>query len=215
MRNILSLILIGLFLAGCAILPKHPNLFKNPVCDPPCWENITPGVTTKADGLAILSKIDTVDQPIIDTKIPFAGLDDEIDFHFYKDLRKQGFMDILNDRVSMIGFGPIFAITLQNVIRLFGPPQSILVVQSGEIYGVTFLNPQKGISYGYIFNNGATEIKPGDEISGVYYFDPKQYQLFLNYGVFSYFQLSSDEASKRMRPWKGYGSISQYTPVSP
>ena len=216
MIRMMFFFLIGLFLAGCEAPLQYPNLFKNPVCKPPCWENITPGVTTKADALAILSKIDAVDQPIIDKNQPFLQFDDEIDFHIYKDLSSQGFMDILKDRVSMIGFGPKLDIKLLDAIRLFGPPQSVLVVHAGEIYAVTLINPHAGIAYGYNFNDQATEIKPGDEISIVDFFDPKQYQLFLNYGIFSYFQMSADEASQRMQPWKGYGAIGQYlTPNSP
>jgi hypothetical protein len=216
MNRMMSFILIGLFLAGCEAPLQEPNLFKNPVCEPPCWENITPGGTSKSDALAILSKIDAVDQPIIDKNQPFLRFDDEIDFHFYKDLSSLGFMDILKDRVSMIGFGPKLEIRLQDAVRLFGPPQSVLVVHAGEIYAVTFLNPQDGIAYGYNFNDRATEIKPGDEISVVDFFDPKQYQLFLNYGIFSYFQMSAEETSNRLQPWKGYGSIDQYsTPVYP
>jgi hypothetical protein len=172
MKKLLFLILMGLFLAGCEAPLQYPNLFKNPVCKPPCWENITPGVTTKANALATLSKIDAVDQPIIDTNQPFLQFDDEIDFHIFKDLSSQGFMDILKDRVSMIGFGPKLDIRLLDAIRLFGPPQSVLVVHAGEIYAVTLINPHGGFVYGYNFNDRATEIKPGDEISVVDFLIP-------------------------------------------
>ena len=47
MKRILMLVLVGLSLAGCELQLKHPSIFENPVCVPPCWENITPGITTR------------------------------------------------------------------------------------------------------------------------------------------------------------------------
>jgi hypothetical protein len=208
MRKILLLFLFGLLLVSCK--PKPPGIFENLTCEPPCWEDISPGVTTKNDALVILSKIRAIDQPINHTQ-PVPGFDEEIDFTLYKDINKMGFIDILNDRVTMIGFGyNRMGITLQEAIKLFGMPQSILIVHTGEIYSATFVDPQKGIEFGYYFRYNATEIMPGDEISDIAFFDPKQYQLFLDTGYFSYHQMNGDETIKRMRPWKGYGSITQY-----
>ena len=208
MKKILILFLCGLFLVSCE--PKPPSIFTNLICEPPCWENITPGVTTKNDALTTLSKISAIDQPIHHTQ-PVPGFDEEIGFTLYKDINKLGSIDILKDRVSRIGFGyNRMGITLQDAIRLFGMPESILIVHVGEIYSVTFVDPQKGIEFGYYFRNNATEILPKDGIMGIAFFDPKQYQLFLNTGFFSYGQMGGDETIKRMRPWKGYGSISQY-----
>jgi len=84
MKNISALILAGFLLVACQPkLPANPTFFDSPVCQPPCWENITPGVTTKKDALTILSEIDSVDQPVLDPNYPNTGFDDTIHFSAY------------------------------------------------------------------------------------------------------------------------------------
>ena len=78
------LLLLELLLAGCQATPAHPSLFENPVCEPPCWEKITPGGSTKGEALAILSKITAIDQPVVDRNSADIGYDDEIQFTAYK-----------------------------------------------------------------------------------------------------------------------------------
>ena len=203
MKRFLMLVLFGSLLAGCGAQPKQPNIFENPVCEPPCWMNITPGVTTKVDALTIMTKIDAIDQPIVDPNQPFMEFDDAFHFTFYNDINRLGFVYIVNDRVSMISFTYKLDITLQRAIELFGTPQSILVEHAGEFDAVTFLNPQRGIEFGHRFHlDESSEIKPEVDITGVAFFDPKQYRLFLNSGFFSYTSVNVDEALKRMRPWE-------------
>jgi len=212
MKRRLILILIGFILVGCVFSPEQTNIFENPACLPPCWENITPGVTKKADALAILSKNHAIDQPIKDPNQALIGFDDAFHFTFYKDINRLGFIYIVGDRVSMIKFENKLHITLQKAFELFGVPQSVIVVEHvGEFDTITWLNPENGIVFSYLFHlNNSFEIRPGDEIDEVFLFDPSQYQLYLNNGFFTYAEISSDEISKKMRLWKGYGSITQY-----
>jgi len=104
MRKFLLIILLGFILVGCAIWTEQTNIFENPVCEPPCWKNITPGITTKAEALAILSNLHEIDQPVVDPSHSFPGFDDAINFTLYKDTNKQGYLYTLNDQVSIIGF---------------------------------------------------------------------------------------------------------------
>jgi hypothetical protein len=212
MRKILISVLIGLLLIGCEVQTKHPNIFENLVCEPPCWENITPGITTKAEALAILSKIDAIDQPIIDSNLSYMMFDDAIDFTFYNDLNRFGFIYILHDRVSMISLPSKLDVTLQRAIELFGAPQSVLMEEhAGEYAAVHFLNPEKGIYFSYMFSlDKLTEIEPEQQIDDVSFFDPTQYQLFLSSKFFSYSKYSADETLARIYPWSGYGSVYQY-----
>jgi hypothetical protein len=206
------LFLIGLILAGCRESPKHPNIFQNPICKPPCWETIAPGTTTKDEALVILSKIDAIDQPAVDlNRSDLTGFDDEIQFALHEDNNGYaGWIYFLDNQVSMIAFQANQSITLQQAIELFGAPQSVLVIHAGEFDGVTLLNPDSGIAFNYKSKKQLSEIKPSDEIDGVYFFDPKQYPNILASGVFSYYQLDAEETLGRLRAWKGYGALSQY-----
>jgi hypothetical protein len=205
------LFVIGMITAGCEISPRPQNIFENPVCDPPCWKNITPGVTTKADALAILSKINEIDQPITDPNQPLMGFDDAIDFTLYKDINRLVFMYILNDRVSMITFTYKLDITLKKAIELFGTPQSVFIGQSGEFDEITFIDPDKGIDFGYRFHlDKSSRVSPTNEIDWVTFFEQNQYIFFLSSGFFGYSNITPNDAAKNMLPWKGYGSIEQY-----
>ena len=84
------------------------------------------------------------------------------------------------------------------------------MIHAGEFDGVTLLNPNIGIAFSYSSSQQLSEIKPDDEISGVSFFDPKQYPKILASGIFSFHQLSVEETLERLRPWNGYGDLSQY-----
>jgi hypothetical protein len=218
MKRFLILILAGLVLTGCELQPNRPNIFENPVCKPPCWQNITPGVTTKAEALEILSNSEVVEQRISDLHRPIGRFDNEIGFTMYKgDNLFAGSILILNDRVSLIGFEYKLNITLRRAMELFGAPQSILVVRAGEFDAITLLNPQAGMAFGYRFHmDESSKISPEDEIDYLVFFDPNQYELALDSGFFSYAEMSADIALKSMRPWEGYGSVEQYiAPLAP
>jgi hypothetical protein len=216
MKKILLFVIFIASISGCEPSYKSADIFVNPVCEPPCWENITPGITTKEDALSILSKKETIDKPINNTNLNLPGYDGEINFTLHKDKSQLGFMLFLNDKISAINFHYKMELTLQEAIKLFGTPQFILGIHSGEINAITLLDPQKGVAFSYFLKDSASEIKPQDKISDVTFFDPNTYQLLLNNGVFSWDQMTADEAVRNMRPWEGFGSIDQYmTPLPP
>ena len=209
--TVIIAVLIGLFLASCEVLSSQTNIFEHPSCSPPCWEGITPGLTTKEEALSILSKLNMIDQPIVDPNQAFINFDDAFHFTFYHDINRLGFIYIFDDKVSTIAFDNKLNTKLQQAIKLFGNPKSILVEHAGEYDAATLLNPEKGIIYGYRFHLDETSIVgPDAALDSVAFFDPKQYQLMLSSGFLSYGDLDGDETIKNMRPWKGYGSVYQY-----
>lgn len=210
-KPILVFWLIGWFLVGCKSLFTHPNVFDSLVCEPPCWENITPGITTKMDALGILSNLKTVDQPVYDSNQSFGNFDDELRFSLYGN-SLHGSMLIFDDQVSTIVLGSKLDITFQRAIELFGTPQSILIIRSGEIYAAMLLNPEKGIAFSYFLADRVSEIQPEDEITNLIFFDPKDYELLLDSGIFTYHQLNTDETLRRLQSWEGFGNVDKYFP---
>jgi hypothetical protein len=208
------LLLIGLVLAGCGTSGKHPSIFENPICEYPCWENITPGITTKDDALATLSKVDIVKQPIFDLRDTARGFSSELRFSLYDEKSSlSGSVLMMEDVVALIDFGTKLNLTLEQAIERFGTPQSILAFHSNLMW-VTFVDPQKGIAFGYSSAGHPdwvySEIRPEVEISEVMFFDPKQYQQILDSGFLSYYLLNSEETKSKLRPWNGYGDLSKY-----
>lgn len=221
MKKLCWSILIVLIAASCASAPKGPEIFENPKCAAPCWENIAPGATTKEQAFTILSKIDAVNHTAVDlNRSDLLGFDDNIRFSLHNE-KIIGYLEILSNQVSMISFDGELNLTLQNAIKLFDVPQSILVIHSGHFDQVTLLNAQKGISFDYkLFgsqNLESSALEPETEISGVTFFDPNQYQKILDSGILSAYTLTADQTIKNLHPWNGYGSFKDkyWPPAAP
>jgi hypothetical protein len=224
MLKLISLALIfGLFLGSCRIYQASSNSFENPVCKPPCWENITPGITTKEEAARILSQLD-VDQEPTELKLVNSSADSHIPF---STRAIDGSLVFIDDKVSIISLSPKNDLSLQNAIEIFGKPQSVLVYRGGEYIGVTFFKPQEGIVFRYTSWKQSrllpwsqapqwmySEIRPEAEINFITYFDPEQPDSVLDYGILSFHELSPAETLQRLYPWRGYGNIEQYLPSS-
>ncbi|HUI87222.1 MAG TPA: hypothetical protein VLX61_00730 [Anaerolineales bacterium] len=214
-KTMILMALVALFLIGCGVLSSQTNIFEHPSCSPPCWEGITPGLTTKEEALNVLSKLNMIDQPIVDPNQAFINFDDAFPFTFYHDINRWGFIYIFDGKVSTIAFDNKLNLNLQQAVELFGNPKIILVEHAGEYDSAMFINPEKGISFGYRFHLDETSVVgPDATIDSVAFFDAKQYQSVLSSGLLSFTHLNADEILNRMRPWKGYGSIYQYDSTS-
>jgi hypothetical protein len=223
MKKTFLLLLLEIFLVGCGSRPKQQSVFENPVCETPCWDNIRPGVTTKEDALTILSKIDGINQSIVDHNEPVNEFDDWIDFRIHEGqpTYTSGGIYLLDNRVTLLHLGSEYGINLQRALTLFGAPQYILLLHTGFFDLVTLINPQKGISYGYSLYGAqslsSSSIEPNVEITSIDFFDPKQYQQILNCGFLSAGILSGEETKKNLHTWDGYGSIKEkyWPPATP
>ncbi len=216
MKIVLRLILTSLLISGCIHQNKRANVFEDPVCTPPCWENITPGITKKTEALTILSKIKSINQPINDPNKSSSGFDDLIRFTFNNNPDKAGFLYILDDKVVMIGFYLFLNLTIQQAIDLLGEPQSLLGIRSGEIYSVTLINDQKGFAYNSNLPDRATKINPKNQIYSLILFDPKIYPMLLKTGILSRDQMNTEATIKNIRPWEGFVNLNHYmTPPPP
>ncbi|MGA7194237.1 MAG: hypothetical protein WBW94_11445 [Anaerolineales bacterium] len=223
MKRIFIFILVGLIITGCAASQQNSTFFDNPVCTPPCWENIRPGITTKDEALTILSRIISIKQSVVDMNQAGVGYDDEIRFSVYKGKNEHMdvSLDILNDRTSSLSFDNFqgdLGIQLNHAVELFGEPTKIFLTHGGFVDQVTLINYQNGIAFGYGFTGNqrvdSAMIEPGTEISEVLFFDPNQYenvidsQVMLGVGRFNL---------DNLHPWAGYGSFKDkyWPPATP
>jgi hypothetical protein len=106
-------------------------------------------------------------------------------------------------------------------IELFGKPQSILVVHTGNYDQVTLLEPTKGIATGYKHYGSqgleASSIDPETEITEIAFFDTNQYQHILDAGLIAAGTLSGKDITNNLLPWLGYGRFKDkyWPPASP
>jgi hypothetical protein len=202
---------IGLFLAGCQMSSEHPNIFEDPTCQAPCWQNITPGITTKSEATEILNNYPGTSQLVVISNTHDTGFDDIFNFDLNYSL---GSLYILDDKVFMLDFEYTQNLTLQKAIVLFGTPEKILVTHDGEYTDVSLFAPRIGIAFGYRkFQGIVSEISAKDEIDHVLFFDPIQYQRLLSTRFISYYEMTLGQVLENMQPWAGYGSADRYVPT--
>ncbi len=217
------LVLTGYFLVGCGLLPSKPSLFYTSPCKAPCWENITPGVTTEQDALTIFAKF-ADRQGVSDLQDQSQdGYIDDIHFS----LPNGGLIlgETLNRRISVMHFEGEFEgpLTLEQAIQLFGEPESVLVETFGMYDQIILLNPTKGIAFGWPIvpptftpgvASGQAEINPNNKVGLVWFFDSTQYDQFLNAGHLGF---SALVIKNNLHPWTGYGKINDkyWPPVTP
>ncbi|HEX2698523.1 MAG TPA: hypothetical protein VHM28_12505 [Anaerolineales bacterium] len=202
------ILLFVLTLTGCGLLSSKPTIFDSSPCKAPCWQNVTPDITTEQDALAIFPMLADGNKVNVTHDSYSGGYDDEIVF---VSASSRGLVSayISDGRISMMEFfgnsGDDF--TLKHAIELFGEPENVLVEILGDLSRVTLFNLNKGIAFGWIDKDivsGNGEINPDQAIELVWFFNPNRSDLFLNnkYGGLG------NEVIKHFHPWIGYGKIS-------
>ena len=144
------MILVCLIAAGCSeSTPRYPWVTKwvqNPTCQPPCWENITPGVTKISDVPDMLRKIPEVTE--------IRGPEKRSSGEQCVDWNMTGFdkktvgltcakkekNDLVFFNYLMFDFNPGARITLQEIILAFGTPTFVLpkIEQTGWCSAIIF-----------------------------------------------------------------------------
>ena len=131
------MILVSLIAAGCSeSTPRHSWVTKwvqNPTCQPPCWENITPGVTKISDAPDLLQKIPEVTEMRGPDKRSSGG--QCVDWYMEGcGKRTVGSACTIDEKNDLISYSylrfylchPGAEITLEEVILAFGPPTYVL-----------------------------------------------------------------------------------------
>ena len=213
-----------MLLFGCQAQSKYSIIQEQPICSPPCWDNITPGITTKTDALSVLTANNAIQQPIIDrqSSIP-ARFESVLMFSVSDDKKQGGTLYIQDGKVTVIEFDLRGELSLEHAMEIFGEPESVLVYRGGEYIGVSFFVPQKGIAYSYtswaqkrwpawaespdwLFR----EIKPEAQVNFVAFFVPNQTGPILDSGILSFGEFDLNTTVQSLYPWNGYGSIDNY-----
>ena len=193
-------------------------------CEPPCWENIIPGETTKSEVVQLLMENTNVDPNSIAIKgEQWNGFSDVV---FFKLLPNQikGEIEFINDKVALINLSGNLDINFSEAIEKFGEPDYILNIPlfSGTpgfpqpSYEIQALIPNKGVNYAYNTNdssrNNNSIIAPENKITRIDYYNISAYDQILDAGMFSEGHLNKEESIKNMIPWSGYGEIDQKYP---
>lgn len=215
MRLLIFLILTGLCLFGCN-LTSQTSFLADLVCSPPCWFNITPGVTTQDEALEILRNLPFIDKDSVSTKgFYWNSFDDTI---FFRSTQQNwdGEAYVMDQKIVLIGFYGKLNVPFEEAVEMLGEPKYVINNRGRVSYSVRSLAPDKGIAYTFntadLPRNERNELRPDTPIRLIEFFDPMKYDELLDAGMFSMLTLNREDTLKYMRPWTGYGSIRQKYP---
>lgn len=210
MRKGLFLLLFLAVSLACAVLApteqdaERPlsTVFDNMVCEPPCWKNIVPGVSTYEQTLEILKTISITENQLHESAM---GMDTVTKTIFYKVYNSKTnkfteWVEIIftaSDIVERIHFTSASdKITLPYVISRFGEPKDAILGYWGPRPGLLIMGyPERGIEVRCLPNCSIES-----EMHVVFY-APEDYQ---NQLIREYGSLEKAEYAKRFFcPWVG------------
>lgn len=192
--------------------PKAPSIILDKSCSPPCWGNITPGVTTRVEVKSILPEIPWVKKNTI-KDYPTQDQDDSVHWDGSSKAGDYfGRVYFTKDVVSVIEISTDDgALNFADVIAKFGEPENIFVVTSQAertVVAVFALYPTKGyvfLDYYTVLTlqpNETVQIKPEEEIKAVWYSDTENYFTYLTSGPIEH--LRPVWMERRLQKWNGY-----------
>jgi len=221
-KYIFPLVLLIILIAIGCTRPHERNrsiLLDDTSCEPPCWENITPGVTNIEDALSNLEKINGISEgPFFQEDIDHVKEKQKIGWYFPTDIEESfGIIHFQNNLVSIMRFTPE-SITIGELVDLIGDPEEIFIVKNRhESTWIWFdlLYPSKGIIIEYINfsfccdDTGFFDLENDIEPTNVYYFDPILYEELLDDVVFvaDFIWVPDEQLQQAIKDWSGFGLI--------
>ncbi len=201
---------------GVRIMPLNPkasSIILDESCSPPCWGNITPGVTTRAEVKSILPEIPWVKKSTI-KEYPTQDQDDSVHWDGSSKAGDYfGRVYFTKDVVSVIEISiDPGSLSFADVIAKLGDPESIFVFTSKAeqtVVAVFALYPTKGYVFLDYYTNPTydlqktIQIKSEEEVKAVWYCDTENYFNYLTSGPID--NLRPVWMERRLQKWNGYG----------
>lgn len=214
-------LLPSLFLVAslaCAVLvPSHQDserplstVFDSLVCDPPCWQNLTPGQSTYDEAYDTLKRLAVFDKQI---EVVRRGDGDLIVFYHYPANSDRPFDDVKEEVLFWINKSGVLVeiefrepsrddprMPLSYVLARLGEPDYAIQHMYGEIGPMTILHyPERGIEIWCIPVPGKCHSDDGDV--RVFFYPPNSYEsrLVARYGSLE----KARYAQQFFCPWVG------------
>jgi hypothetical protein len=213
----LAFILLVISVSACkpeTYPSSETSILDNPICSPPCWQNIIPGETNRNDLLTALAGIDNFDQSsLVQRDYPNKKDYNQVVYgKLYLEPNAVTFVSayLSDETVVELNFTGLWNLTLEEVIEEFGEPEGVFIYHSNDFNVVSFLIPSKGVAFRFDIPRGPVDsIVPEMEIKDIDYFSPNYYYELLEMGWFSEGKWDYQESIARIKPWKGYGDINE------
>jgi hypothetical protein len=219
---VLSLLAVGVWLAIHLVdwfsMPElDTSLLADAPCAAPCWQNITPGVTTEQEARSLLKgspyvRKDSLDYHIAEWKV--GGEYDWFSWHS-RSMKYYNRLYIREGKVVLVQIHPDYTLTLGQVVDKFGPPERVYATLAGGGAALTVQvdYPAQGLRF-----TGQWPVSDRSRVAGgtalitedlrivdVYYFVPGSLEDLLRASVGTPWEV--EEYLNRSQEWKGFGRV--------
>jgi len=210
---IVTFIVLIFYQSACT---GKPGAFEELSCQPPCWQGLTPGETTKSELIVYLNNSPIIEKDSFVEKEGYEIFQSEIAFNLTSGTRGEAYF--LDDILSVLYFFDDVDINFNDAIELFGEPKFLLVYTDwcnpsprfsfgdAECQTIHAINPKIGVEYGYQTKiSDHIEITPNSQLISIGFFDPDKYNELVEGRAF--YGFTSEKFLKYTRPWTGYGEL--------
>jgi hypothetical protein len=202
---------LSLLLTGCSKESAIRASIVDSPCEPPCWQNISPGVTNRDEVYDLLMEVPGVNQGEAGWHGKWNMYDDLLHWKA-EDIKANGEIYIVDGFVTQIVLYGDLGLSLNDLISKFGSPKEMLIhqtIRSGRFGGsvhieeVNLIYPEKGVIIMFESQGGldSIEISPNDPIIGILFFDPDNLTRTISRWILPYDELVNNN---RVFPWMGY-----------
>ncbi len=209
-------LLITLLVAAASVIGFHlitrnamrEDLFGNqPPCGLPCWNNITPGITSRNAAVKILKETAYIDK----SSIKESGSNEFGGCRWNWKVAGRRIAPTLsweNGVVREISLGLTFDISIDDILKEFGPPEAVGVIEGGTpenwYWVLDMFYPQSGIQVKVYTPDFSSLIEPSTEVGAIVLFSPTSIE---NRLTELYPDSTSNSLNWLFKSWKGFGDI--------
>jgi hypothetical protein len=187
---------IILLINGCGKPETKSDLAGSTECNPPCWNGITPGQTTKDVAISIMRAEEI-------GKEDNLSIDDNGITWFNSESRTVYRLEFQDNYVQLIRF-QLEGVSINQIIEMFGNPDYFLTnVGRGGGYGISLYFPHEGMAF---LGNLGTHLRISEnaQVNYAYFIKPTDIEgeLEIIHGKSWVSTLLSE-----LREWQGFGEI--------
>lgn len=195
------------------------GLFNQGGCEPPCWHNLTPGISSANDVDDFLSNLSRINWPVRNFFVPGVGCE-SIQL---RDKFRLGSVSLYmaDDKLTFIQIIHPIKIKLEKIVDYFGNPEYFMAISEIGVdyrtYTLEVYYPGKGLGFeiDLDLNKSIDGIRPDMEISAIHYFEPGDLSSY--YLSRSPCSLDAFYSEKFVQKWHGFGPVDVmiYDPLAP
>ncbi len=202
--------------SSCRLLaPVDASLLTGEPCEPPCWQGLTPGMSTEDEVEQFLTTSGLVDRTsIFRSGVSRGGKIVGVSKQWLSTANVQGgharnSFDVEDGVLQDITIYMDAQVTLEELFDRYGPPEKFNAVLAGiHLMQVraSLLYPERGFIAFVEFPRGEPSLRPDSTVTWVWYFRAASLGRFLELAREAGFY-SGDVQVESFRDWSGYGPI--------